>query len=1162
MRYRSIVLIICVIILSSVLVTANVSSEDSPIGLKDWSYSLKINIPIDTSLSEAKYQPIDIPIEFENPCWARDEINHSIRVYSQYGGKQTELESQIYDLNFTDMTHINSCNLVFLIPENANGNEEYYVYYHDNEKSSPDYDDRVSVKDSYYSYQPYQGLSFESWYYSINQGEHIVYGLIQKGETLGEPIAQNILKAKPESIDIKPQNGDHAASLAFFYWTLKDGKWISFSTAEKLLHKEVIIDGNLMTKCLIVSGTNNGLLKSTIYYKYYYNPTNDRRLYAHVKHEVVDYPLPADEDIDVSFAMMNCGGIKSSLLPELNFGNIPPYLHLYSDEDRMKTYDLDTTPEGFHWQEIIGKKDDCDLGSFAWASADFGKTGNAQGFIFDSNEIIKSGEDERDGIEIQLHEANTIQLPGLDASFAYIYFMRNSYEPNTEPDIHLPEDYVVEFKLDLFSSENGGYEAVEKEAVMFQSLIDYQPEQEDDIVDENGETEEYNLTAYIFPKLSTKLEILGSTLLLKNPSISCELYYENEASPRYTGRAGRITFNEEFGLDLGNISLFRKVRFENVKPGKYVLKIFLKNPLVRDNSKFIGYKIIDVKNDMSINVFCKTEGKLNIKVKDQNKNGIENVEVYLFKKESTITKSITDSNGEAILYAPCGYDENYNLTVYYKGFLIKSEQIEMGRSREIIPLEKNLGIDVHTLSVKILDSQGRVPDFDVDISLTSDAMEKRVEIIEDTVEYGEYKFYNVYAEDYKLKIKFNEYEIEELINIPETSIITIDLFDYFVHIKDNWDFNPEVSLDVYITSDEFVNDVVINGEKITDNGFIFSNIYPGNYTLNIGYRKHLLEKDLRVPDGDNNNITVIFPAIFNVTTTVYDSHGNPLKEAIVKMIRSQNNIDKEIKGVTNSEGKLVLSLPPGIYLTKVLLNGEIIAERNIDVLSDKKCTVVTTAEPIAPLIIIIASIIIIIIMGFICFKHKNILLFVLTFIVLLSIVSVVSPWWTIEGSSISPNVSSKTNQYLIPAEMVTIISSDEVESGEIASLNEEFVSAIELIPTLIYFGILFIFLSVFLNRYEKKKLSLLCLLATIGLFIISMIILSIAINELSKVTVGNFIGSGDINTQIPGTADYVSANSFWGPGIGFYMLLVSTIILTIIIIYNLIILIKKYKKEC
>ena len=51
----------------------------------DWSYRQEIIIPFDTSTDLAKYQPIDIQAEFENPCWTKNEQEHSIRVIFQYG---------------------------------------------------------------------------------------------------------------------------------------------------------------------------------------------------------------------------------------------------------------------------------------------------------------------------------------------------------------------------------------------------------------------------------------------------------------------------------------------------------------------------------------------------------------------------------------------------------------------------------------------------------------------------------------------------------------------------------------------------------------------------------------------------------------------------------------------------------------------------------------------------------------------------------------------------------------------------------------------------------------------------------------------------------------------------------------------------------------------
>ena len=100
-------------------------------------------IPIDTSLKSVKFQPIDIHVDFENLCWAKDEIHHSVRVGFDEGSGIIEIESQIYDLVKTDDTHIKSCNIVFLTPENADGKEKYYVLYDSAETDAPDYEDHI-----------------------------------------------------------------------------------------------------------------------------------------------------------------------------------------------------------------------------------------------------------------------------------------------------------------------------------------------------------------------------------------------------------------------------------------------------------------------------------------------------------------------------------------------------------------------------------------------------------------------------------------------------------------------------------------------------------------------------------------------------------------------------------------------------------------------------------------------------------------------------------------------------------------------------------------------------------------------------------------------------------------------------------------------------------
>jgi hypothetical protein len=133
----------------------------------DWEFSKEIQIPFDTSIDNAIFQPVDIEIEFENQCWAKNENEHSIRVLCLINNVWMELESQIYNLEFSDNEHISSCSLVFLIPENANGLEKYIIFYDDTEKENPNYINHVNIEESYYRYEPIPGYPLESSYYKI-----------------------------------------------------------------------------------------------------------------------------------------------------------------------------------------------------------------------------------------------------------------------------------------------------------------------------------------------------------------------------------------------------------------------------------------------------------------------------------------------------------------------------------------------------------------------------------------------------------------------------------------------------------------------------------------------------------------------------------------------------------------------------------------------------------------------------------------------------------------------------------------------------------------------------------------------------------------------------------------------------------------------------------
>jgi len=1157
MRKRLVGIITFIIILESLLAPTSLSSDESSWWNDNWSSREEILIPINTSFQEAKFQPIDIYLEFNNSCWAKNENEHSLRVIFQDSSKFIELESQIYKLNSSDNEHITSCNLVFIIPEEANGNEKYYVYYDDEKKSNPNYADHLNLEESYFQYEPLQGFKFESYFYKIIEDGYIVYAVNKKGTYLGDSASQQITKLKKNAKEVKPSNGEQLVSLSFVYWWLKNGKWLSISSVEELVSNQIFVDGNLMVEFGIVSQSSDKLLKTTVYYKYYYCPTENKRIYTHSKHEIIGYPLPLGEDIDLAFVIVPFARLKSSSIKELNFGEIPPYLHFYSDDEHIATYEIDQYPEADKFQEMIGKKDDYDIGNNSWFSVDIGETGAAHSVIFETNKIVKSGVDERDGMELQLYEAKSVQLPGLEGSFAYLYAMRNAYEEGEPLDIELPEGYIAEFNAEFFSTETGGYKAVEKEADIYHKLIGYQPNYENNIVDGDGEKEVYKLTTYIHIPLTLLPKLWGIKAIFKKTHVSAELFDEKNNLIAY-GRVSRVPLTDKIKIDWKNISLFRKTIFPHIPPGKYIVKIWLENTLFGDNRKFIGYNIVDIQKDTTVHIFCKPEGKIRVFIYNQNKKGIENAQITLLKGNFEIVNNISDSKGQVLIEAPCGLSEKYTLNVTYKGFLISNENIRLGRIRRVLPIIKIFNFPVYDLTIDFKDSKKEKPDFNVNLSLTSNEMQAPIFLYPDDESNGRFYFKSLYPANYALLIKYNQFEVKEMLQIPNIKFQEIQLYDFTVFLKDNWNFTLYPSLDVTLRSNDFEKVVIIPAEKSSSETYLFTNLYPGNYTLKVSYLNHFLVTPISIPYGNNGKTTIVFPAEFNSTIKVFDSRGNSLKDAQVLITRIENDEKKQVKGFTNEDGNIIFSLPPASYDCEIYNGEELVAKRKIDVLNEKIYDVATKSEPLFLNVLIIIFVILIIMSVFVSFRKKDIGFFLKFLVIGITIIALFSPWWSINGSSNNQSETS-TNLFLMPTKMVTISSNENVSAGEIASLNETFTFVIDLLPIIIVIGFLCIVTSMLLDKYNKKRFSLIVFVLALIIFIGSILTFSYAISEFTNTTVGSFYGEGFLDIAIPGEKMYVTMPCSWGPGIGFYLLFISIAVL----IVNFLLYLKKilFKKN-
>ena len=292
---------------------------------KEWSFNKEINIPIDTADENTKYQPIDLYIEFINPCWAKNENEHSVRVCSWDGYKWHELESQIYDLESKDPYHINRCGLVFLVPDIADGEERYFVYYDDNEKTSPNYFDHVNTEDAYYYYEPISGILIEADYYKIVEDGYCVYAIGQKGKIINRYFSQAIIKTKPETKKFDVSNSENAASFAFGY-NIGPKEEDQIASDQILVSKEIHIDGNLMVEFGVVSESEGKELRTTNIYKYYYCPTENKRICVRVKHEVLKEGIvKGQENVDGTYGGILSYRSRSSFIKRIGRRSIVDY---------------------------------------------------------------------------------------------------------------------------------------------------------------------------------------------------------------------------------------------------------------------------------------------------------------------------------------------------------------------------------------------------------------------------------------------------------------------------------------------------------------------------------------------------------------------------------------------------------------------------------------------------------------------------------------------------------------------------------------------------------------------------------------------------------------------------------------------------------------------
>ena len=843
-RLTSICIILFFLLSSSILtITTNPKSDSIPTWDESWSHYQEIILPISTVSSYAKFQPIDIKMIFDDLCWANNEKEHSIRVVCWDGQKWHELESQIYDLEFIDTRYISSCNLIFLIPSYSNGKERYFVYYDDNNKPAPDYIDHVEIEDKYYYYEPISGILAEGDYFKITEDGYCVYGVGQKGSVVDRKLSQCIISQKPEIRDFDVLNSYHVASFCFSYNHGSDDK-DEISSDQILISKEIVTDGNLMVEFGIVSESNNGEIRSTNLYKYYYCPKN-KRICINVKHEVLkDAIVSGMKNIDGRYGTLFSFKSRSERLHEMRFGDILPYLHVYNKNNDISEYQLNLNPENYEREWIIPYQDDCDIGKDAWFSYDEGEHGISHAIIFSSNEnIVKSGTNERDGIQIKLAEREYLDVIGTEIDYVAINFGRNSYEKNSYHDLKIPDDLVVEYDAEVFTSLNGGYKDIPKEAEIYRTLVKYR---------QNGRNESLGTdkkihTLTVIPRFTGRLfsnPFFRDFAGLSITEIRAELYQDNELiSVDYTTKPFLSP---------------PKIKFPKLSSGEYIVKIYRRNFKSEDN--YIGIEKVKVEKDTDINIYCTWQKNIEIKCRDQYEKGINDIEFILIKNDTIVDSNITNAEGMLKISAPFNLFNDYVLQGFYKGFMVYNKKNPMR--------EKNLDINLnlYDLTVILKDKLGLEPGVDVRPFLTSSNMDNNIKINPESLGSGRYIFKNLPEEIYTFQVSYGAYKDVKDIKIPE---IGDSLNVQFSALFD-------LSLKLFDSSGNTIegNDKEIKISR--GNHIVYNNIKshkpislpPGKYTIDVYFEgRHISTKNIELINNKKVNIVTTIKSIISLLIT-------------------------------------------------------------------------------------------------------------------------------------------------------------------------------------------------------------------------------------------------------------------------------------------------------
>jgi hypothetical protein len=400
------------------------------------------------------------------------------------------------------------------------------------------------------------------------------------------------------------------------------------------------------------------------------------------------------------------------------------------------------------------------------------------------------------------------------------------------------------------------------------------------------------------------------------------------------------------------------------------------------------------------------------------------------------------------------------------------------------------------------------------------------------------------SKPYQLKIFYQGFLIEEeqvTLNILRRFIdlkksFSLERYSLVLRVTDTWGFPPAVDINPTLISKDMVATTTIRGVPLEAGQYRFDNLLPASYRLSMSYKVFRLEENFTL--GKATTLDVMFPAEFSLDFSVFNSYADRLSSGDISLERNGKTASISIQ----QNGTASAMVPPGDYMVLVHADNELIAQQQTQVRGEKTMDIVTTQVSFLHTLIVYLGVILMICAIVLFFWKKNIAICLTLITIGLLIITLVTPWWVLNGENGA--ISTTTNSFVVPPQIITLTKSSNVIGGEISAVPEDVTMVLGILSLLVAITCLFLFLSLLTMKRLRKTTMILSLLSIV-ILVLSLIVFVYAFSQLTQVGVGSFMGSGNLDITIPGESEQKTISCSWSPGIGFYLLIPSIILLVL-----------------